>query len=94
MIHSNSSESFHGQSPRLNKREILILSTITALGPITDRAVKEALGFPDMNDVRPRITNLVSIGRVAECGNIICPVTGKTVRKVAVRRQLTQAPLL
>jgi len=53
----------------------------------TDRDVMEALDLPDMNCVRPRITEGIREGWIAEAGETVCPVTGMTVRTVRITRR-------
>ncbi len=56
--------------------------------PYTDRQIAAGMGFPDMNCVRPRITELVEQQLVRAVDSVRCPVTGKTVRRVTpVMRQ-------
>ncbi len=47
---------------------------------LTDRQVKQILGAEDMNEVRPRISELIEMKLLSQQGNTICPVTGKKVR--------------
>jgi len=80
-------------SPR-RKRMVAILEYLatpgvaghwTVLRPeMTDRDVMEALELPDMNCVRPRITEGIREGWIAEAGETVCPVTGMTVRTVRI----------
>ena len=49
--------------------------------PLTDRQVKEVLGYDEMNAVRPRINELIDCGALIEMSSSRCPVTGKTVRR-------------
>ncbi len=48
--------------------------------PLTDRDVLGRLGLFDMNHVRPRITELVDKGKLAEVGKMRDKTTGMTVR--------------
>ncbi len=64
--------------------------------PMTDREVKDLLGFDEMNAVRPRISEMCKLidgqpGRLQECGEVKCPKTGKTVRLTRISRP-TLAP--
>jgi len=66
-------------------RKALIVDCIRlAKFPMTDRQIKEKLfgESGDMNLVRPRITELIHEHRLIECGEIVDPVTGDTVRRV------------
>jgi predicted ArsR family transcriptional regulator len=48
-------------------------------GEMTAREVANALGYLDMNAVRPRITELCKEGYLVEAGIRIDPVTGRRV---------------
>lgn len=85
-IHANSIAAFHAEEARLSKRAEAVLKWITKHGPHTDREVMAGMGFPDMNNVRPRITELVKAGRLMEVGDVVCPLTRKSVRCVDIRR--------
>lgn len=77
--HRHSSAAF--QSLDVAAREALILYAYRLAGrPMTDRDVATALGFNDMNAVRPRCTDLIDRGLLREVGEIRCQVTGITVR--------------
>lgn len=86
MIHDNSIAAYHSEEPKLSNRAALIYIWIFENGPKTDREVMQGMGFPDMNNVRPRITELIEAARLMEVCSRRCPVTGKTVRVVDVRR--------
>ena len=86
--HPNSSASLAGErgNGRLGRRAEAVLIYLSASqDPRTDREVATALGFDDLNAVRPRITELLELGLVVETGSIVCPVTGKTVRMTRAR---------
>jgi hypothetical protein len=84
-MNANSSTAFVEEEVKLNHREQVIVGALRDLGrAATDREIKDALGYADMNCVRPRITHLLDTGRLAYCGNTVCRVTGKTVRLVRV----------
>lgn len=85
-VHANSIDAFHEEEGRLSKRAELIYAWILQHGPRTDREVMQGMGYPDMNNVRPRITELIEAGRLMEVCDRRCNVTGKTVRVVDVRR--------
>ena len=86
MIHENSIQAYEEEQSKLSKRAAAILQWILEHGPHTDREVMQGMGFPDMNNVRPRITELIATSKLMEVGDVICPVTGKRVRRVDVRR--------
>jgi len=54
-----------------------------AARPLTDREVKILGKFDDMNECRPRITELTQMipPRLEECGTVKCVVTKKQVRQ-------------
>jgi predicted ArsR family transcriptional regulator len=85
MIHANSIKSYNDVKPELSGRRKEIYLTICKRSKkMTDREVKDELQLPDMNSVRPRITELIKSGHLEEVGNVKCPLTGKTVRQVMV----------
>ena len=90
MIHNNRHDSYnHGQDGPFGKRAKAIISKY-AEHPNTafrDREIKTKLGFEDMNSVRPRITELVKLGVLMECGSMEDPVTGMTVRLVRLTQK-------
>ena len=92
-MHNNSTKAWHECQELFSKREFIILHFLeTHKGEaFTDREIMTALGFSgDPNSVRPRITGLIhgtpkhDGGFVEEAGNIVCPITNKTVRIVKV----------
>lgn len=82
MTHMNSRASFHAGTKEMGDRRAAVYATLRRFGKMTDRQVKEALGLPDMNGVRPRITELVADGWAEECGVITDPITDRSVRVV------------
>ena len=80
-IHQNSRESLRLLSD-LGKRQKVIYAILAEHGSLTDREVLEEMGGRDMNQVRPRITELVGMGWAEEVGREDCPVTGRPVRRV------------
>lgn len=85
-VHDHSLEAYdalRANTGGLSRRCGEILDALRRFGrPATDRAVMQMLSMPDMNCVRPRITELVKAGALAEAGEVICPVTGKRVRLI------------
>ncbi len=78
----------------LPKRAALILRWMLAHPrPWTDREVAARMEFPDMNCVRPRITELVEQGLLHEVDSVRCTITGKTVRRTAPAFQQGELPL-
>ena len=93
-VHPNSLAAYHqGNTAAFTRREQEILGALALRGSQTDREIRDALGFPDMNAVRPRITELIERGVLAECGRITDACTGKTVRKVGIRQPQDRAQL-
>lgn len=93
-IHANSIEAYRAEEAKLSRRAALVLAWITEYGPHTDREVMRGMGFQDMNSVRPRITELLEVGRLMEVGDVICSVTKKRVRRVDIVRPRGQLPLI
>lgn len=81
MIHRNSIQSFGEIREKLAGKHKAVWDTFRSVDKsLTDRMVKDMLGFEDMNSVRPRITELVKNGYLEESDRAKCPVTGKQVR--------------
>lgn len=82
MIHRNSIQSFHEIRDKLAGKHQTIWDAFRSAvqDNLTDRMVKDMLGYQDMNSVRPRITELVKNGYLIEVDRAKCPVTGKKVR--------------
>jgi hypothetical protein len=77
----------HGEErKRLSRRADEIINVYArARRPLRDREVMQALGFIDMNAVRPSITALIDKTILREVGDSIDPATRKTVRLVALQ---------
>jgi hypothetical protein len=87
-VHDNSIAAYHSQEAKLSARATAVLAWITKHGPRTDREVAYGMGYGEnLNAVRPRITELIELGKLMEVCNVTCPVTRKTVRKVDIRGQ-------
>lgn len=93
-MHPHSLEAFRQDEPKFSERQLIIYDRIARHGPQTDREIAEALGFSDMNAVRPRITELIKANFLAECGEQKCPVTGKMVRVVGLIDRRGQLSLI
>jgi hypothetical protein len=83
-LHENSTASLReqqasGASETFRRRVFETIST--ALVPMTDREVMEALGEAEVNNVRPEITRLKQDGLLVETGKTKCAWTGKQVRQ-------------
>ena len=84
-VHPNSAQALREEYDALSKRSADVLAVYrSATHPLTDRDVKDAMGFSDMNAVRPRITELIGCGMLRECGRIKDTATRKMVRVVGV----------
>lgn len=82
-IHINSKMSFRELQETLGKRQGKILQAVTSMKKlVTDRQVKNLLGLEDMNQVRPRISELLRLGVLKEGTPIKCPTTNRLVRRV------------
>ena len=85
-IHQNSIKAYHEEVPHLSKRQMQIVNLLQSqLIAMTDREIKDALRFYDMNQVRPRVTELLSKRVLVETDQAECLITGKLVRKVKIR---------
>ena len=80
--HLNSRAAYHDGQRVHGKRLTRILSYLREAGPCTDREVMQGLNLPDMNSVRPRITEGIRAGLLRECGMARCFITEKMVRRV------------
>lgn len=85
-VHDNSINAYRSEEVKLSKRAEAVLLWITEHGPHTDRQVMQGMGFTEPNSVRPRITELIDANKLMEVGNVTCPITKKTVRRVDIRR--------
>jgi chromosome segregation and condensation protein ScpB len=82
-VHQNSAKCYHESRHELSKRAEEVLSCYRGMKqPLTDRQVKEMLGYSDSNAVRPRVTEMIDMGILREVGKTVDTVTGKTVRLV------------
>ena len=82
-VHANSRRTYHEDGRKIGKRALQVLAYYKSIiGPVTDRHCMKALGFSDMNSVRPRITELIEAGLLREAGDTVDYVTGKRVRLV------------
>lgn len=84
-MHTNSVESYAALPPG---REAAVLAAYRAsTRHLTDREVATALGFADLNAVRPTITLLLENGRLLETGRRRCGVTQRPVRTCTTPRE-------
>ena len=84
-VHEHSRAAHDAELLKLSLRAANVLTWLREHGPATDRQVATALGFTDMNGVRPRITELIDANLLEESGKTLCPTTGKRVRIVSIR---------
>lgn len=84
-MHEHSLEAYYqGKVEVFTKREGQILSAYERIGKASDREIADELGFPDLNAVRPRITELIASGILREIGVTKDPITFKQVRVVEI----------
>ena len=85
-MHPNSLLAYDLERLNLTKRKAQVYSLVYDYQynghTVTDRQVMTALGFSDMNTVRPRLTELIKMGALLEGESVTCPVTHKTVRTI------------
>lgn len=82
-MHQNSLDTWEEiEDGRTERAELIYDLLINRKSALSDREIADALGFDDMNMVRPRITELRDSRWVVEKGRIKCPVTRKPVRIV------------
>jgi len=79
-VRDNSLEAYYELKATLNIRQDEILSIIEKYPLLTDREILTKYGGREMNEVRPRITELIKKGLVKEAGDSKCQITGRTVR--------------
>jgi hypothetical protein len=85
-MHRNSLEAYESEGVQLGKRAAAIHALVLRSGRTwTDRQLMTALGFTDMNSIRPRVSELIKAEMLAECGSVIDEQTGKRVRIVRAR---------
>lgn len=73
-------ESYEELRSSLNDRQDRILGLIEQKPHSSDREILIAYGGTEMNQVRPRITELIDKGLVEESGNKKCQLTKRKVR--------------
>lgn len=85
-VHENSLAACRAGESKLSSREQAIYNWILKHGPHTDREVAAGMGFSHRSAVQPRISELVKANRLMEVGSALDPETGKSVRRVDIRR--------
>ena len=89
-VHGHSLDSFDTLKKH-NREELIYRLFKRENRPMTDREVKDLLGFEDMNAVRPRISEMTKVvdgrpGRLQEHDEVRDHKTGKTVRRTCISR--------
>jgi hypothetical protein len=79
-MHKNSRAAYAAEQETMGRRALACLEAVRELGYATDRQVRDHLAMHDMNAVRPRLTELVQAGWLAECGEVLDFATHKQVR--------------
>lgn len=77
MSHPNSVASLRKVDRETRHRQIL---DALYMGAMTDRQIMRYLGLRDLNEVRPRITELKQAGRIREGESVVCRESGRRVR--------------
>lgn len=90
-VHDNSLAAYRSEEPRLSRRASAVLADIIKRGPGTDREIAARMGFDHRSAVQPRITELIDANALMEVASRRCPVTGKTVRVVDIRKARQEA---
>ncbi len=82
--HDNSLEAHDRLAGALAGRRAEIAAWVELHGPATDREIVRGLygEWADMNMVRPRVTELLESGHLAEAGKVRDETTGMMVRRV------------
>ena len=90
-IHDNSIQTFYETEQERAKRAADVYEAFVRMGrPVSDREVMDALGYRDMNAVRPRITEMIDAGELIEVGKVRDHVTGRRVRITKIREREAQ----
>lgn len=77
-MHANSLAAYH--SLDICESQAAVLAVYMANTPMTDRECLARMGRSDMNDVRPRVSELIDDCWLEECGREKCQITGRPVR--------------
>jgi hypothetical protein len=85
-IRRNSIAARYQEREHLSRRKDQVLAVYArARRPLRDREVMQALGFVDMNSIRPVVTALIDKKVLHEVGDTVDPITKRTVRLVALQ---------
>ena len=79
-MHNNSLDAYHDLRTSVGIRQERVLTVIERHPDLTDRQILYKLDGREMNEVRPRISELIKLGLVTESGSSKCGYTGRTVR--------------
>lgn len=82
-VHQNSIDAYHSLDRDTRRKHVLAVYQARPNEALTDRMVVKALGFEDMNQARPRITELCKSGMLVETGKVTDLLTGKKVRTLS-----------
>ena len=85
LMHPNSIKSWREMD--IGDRMKQIAGAFEEHGPMTDRQVKNKLGFEDMNSVRPSICSLLDLDIIDECDRVKCPTSNRTVRVCRIKQR-------
>ena len=83
MTHPNSRES-HKRVDKVARQNAILDALALENKPMTDRQIKNYLRMKDMNDIRPRVSELIDAFKLKEVGDTVCRETGRRVRLVAL----------
>lgn len=92
-MHDNSLEAYESIRATLKGRQLEIWQILWKTPHMTDREILMAIGGTEMNQVRPRITELLKKDLIRETGSRICFHTGKKCRTLALKKQKPQMEL-
>ena len=82
LTHENSLLAYrHGRLELFPESRRRVIEVLKENGRLTDRQINDELDAGVAN-TRPRVSELIKLGIVRECGSQPCEVTGKTVRVV------------
>ncbi len=84
-VHANSARAYREETGPISKRAQAVLANVLAHGPGTDREIASRMGYAHRSAVQPRISELISAGKLREVGKTRCRETGKQVRVAATQ---------
>ncbi len=86
-MHDNSIKSYYELAKELGEKQFQIYNLFCSQKstPLTDRQVKDLMNLDDMNQVRPRINELIKKDLLMEITPCKCQTTGKTVRRLKIK---------